>query len=136
MGLAEVIVDSSALIAVLRSEPDSERILSTLAKSAGNVSISASTLLETHIVVQRLKVEGLEASLTALVDELSIKVASFGSSQQQLAADAHRTYGKGSGHPAKLNFGDCFSYALAKERGEPLLFKGDDFTQTDIESAL
>ncbi len=78
----------------------------------------------------------MEENILALISDHAVEVIPFTPAQQALAADAHRTYGKGSGHAAKLNFGDCFSYALAKETGEPLLFKGDDFAQTDIACAL
>lgn len=130
-----MIVDSSALIAIIWLEDGNEKFVRTLAATS-NSAISSSTLLEARIVAQRSGFDGAESNLTALVSDHAIEIVPFSESQQQIAADAHRKYGRGSGHPARLNFGDCFAYALAKERGEPLLFKGKDFAETDIESAL
>jgi ribonuclease VapC len=131
-----MIIDTSVLIAILRRETGYEDYLKRLEYVEGSVSISTSTLLEAHIVVQRLGQDGLEKMLVEMIEDYSVAVLPFSISQQQLAVTAHAAYGKGSGHPAKLNFGDCFAYALAKETGEPLLYKGNDFSQTDVESAL
>jgi ribonuclease VapC len=131
-----MIIDTSVLIAILRREPGYHDYIVKLASAAGNLSISASTMLEAHIVLQRLGQDGLEQKLVEMVENYTFKILPFSPSQSALAADAHKQYGKGSGHPAKLNFGDCFAYALAKESGDPLLFKGNDFSQTDIKSAL
>lgn len=130
-----MIIDSSALIAIIWLEDGNEKFVRKLAATS-NSAISSSTLLEARIVAQRSGFDGAESNLTALVEDHAIEIVPFSSSQQQIAADAHRKYGRGSGHPARLNFGDCFAYALAKERGEPLLFKGKDFSETDIENAL
>jgi ribonuclease VapC len=130
-----MIVDSSVLIAIVRREDDRETYVRKLATTDG-LTISASTMLESRIVAQRSGFDEAESDVLALIDDNSIEVVPFSESQQKIAADAHRKYGRGSGHPARLNFGDCFAYALAKERGEPLLYKGKDFAQTDIESAL
>lgn len=130
-----MIVDTSVLIAVLRREAGYEDIIATLANAPDALSISAATMVEAHVVAQRLKLDGLEEKLVALINDLGIVIEPFGTTQVTVAATAHRTFGRGSGHPAKLNFGDCFSYALAKETGEPLLFKGDDFSQTDLTPA-
>ncbi len=130
-----MIIDSSALIAIIWLEDGNEKFVRKLAATS-NSAISSSTLLEARIVAQRSGFDGAESNLTALVADHAIEIVPFSLSQQQIAADAHRKYGRGSGHPARLNFGDCFAYALAKERGEPLLFKGKDFSETDIENAL
>jgi ribonuclease VapC len=130
-----VILDSSSIIAIVRRESDREIYLDALL-DAKNVAISASTLLEARIVAQRSGIEGLEGQIINLILDHSVEIIAFSDAQQDLAAEAYRTYGKGSGHPAKLNFGDCFAYALAKDTGEPLLFRGNDFSQTDIVSAL
>lgn len=130
-----MILDSSAIIAIVRREPDRELYLDALL-DAKAIWISASTVLEARIVAQRSGVEGLEGHVMALISDHSVEIIPFSDAQQVLAADAHQKYGRGSGHPARLNFGDCFAYALAKERGEPILFKGKDFGQTDLMSAL
>jgi ribonuclease VapC len=130
-----MIVDSSVLIAIVRREDDREAYVRKLATTDG-LAISASTMLESRIVAQRSGFDEAESDVLALIDDNSIEVVPFSENQQKIAADAHRKFGRGSGHPARLNFGDCFAYALAKERGEPLLFKGKDFAETDIVSGL
>jgi ribonuclease VapC len=130
-----MIVDSSVLIAIVFREVDRELYIRKLATTE-KLAISASTLLESRIVAQRSGFDEAETDVLALIDDYSIDVIPFSQRQQEIAADAHRTYGRGTGHPARLNFGDCFAYALAKESGEPLLFKGDDFSKTDIKFAL
>jgi ribonuclease VapC len=130
-----MIVDSSALVAILLDEPDAKRYMKVL-MTTQNVRVSAVTAVETAIVTIRRAGINAEPDVASLFDVLNIEVVPFGSDQVMLAQEAYRTYGKGRRHPAKLNFGDCFSYALAKVTGEPLLFKGSDFTHTDIASAL
>jgi ribonuclease VapC len=130
-----MIVDSSALMAIIMREEEYESFVDALVND-DDLTISASTLLEARIVTQRSGLQGAEDQLMALVEDHAIQIIPFSPSQQQIAADAHRKYGRGSGHLAKLNFGDCFAYALAKERNEPLLYKGKDFAQTDIASGL
>lgn len=98
-------------------------------------SISAATLLEASMVFEGRVGHRGAAELDQLIASLGIAVIPFTQSQAALAREAFRRFGKGR-HPARLNFGDCIAYALAKERGEPLLFKGDDFSQTDIEAAI
>ncbi|GAB3498275.1 type II toxin-antitoxin system VapC family toxin [Flexivirga lutea] len=125
-----MIVDTSALIAILKEEPEADQLMRVLASRPSR--ISASTLLETMIVgtpARRLDVRGL-------LEMTATNVVPFDRNLTELAATAHRQFGRGSGSPAKLNFGDCFSYALAKAYDEPLLFKGDDFSHTDVRSAL
>ncbi len=98
----------------------------------GTAAISAAGYLESAIVVDGKRNPALSARLDALLKRLNIDIAPVTASQAQLARQAYRDFGKGSGHPARLNFGDCFAYALAMERGRPLLFKGDDFVHAGL----
>ncbi len=130
-----MIIDSSAMVAIVRSELYAQRCLEAL-ESAKHVSISAGTFLETSIVI-----DSSPASLEAMTFEdimlrYEISIEAVTEAQARIARQAHRRYGRGSGHPAHLNFGDCFAYALARDRNEPLLFVGNDFIHTDIRSAL
>ena len=126
-------VDTSALVAVLRAEDDAPQIVQALGRSPRHL-ISAGSYLEACLVTAR---KGSEAvRLKALLDTAAIDVVSVSPEDAEIAAGAFLRYGRGSGHPAQLNFGDCFAYALAKTRNLPLLFKGDDFIHTDIEPAL
>lgn len=126
-----MIVDSSAVVAVLAREDDAERFEEALERP-GRLRISAASLLE---ICRVAKAERFEL-VDAFVDDLGIEVVPFDRSQALLAREAFTRYGKGSGSPANLNFGDCMTYALAKVTGEPLLFKGDDFIHTDITPVL
>ncbi|MBB5659324.1 type II toxin-antitoxin system VapC family toxin [Brevundimonas halotolerans] len=128
-----MIVDTSALVAVLNSEPEALPFLQKM--STEPVKISAVTLFEFSMVIDRYKRR--EASLGAdrLLAMIEAEVVSVDVEAARGARLAYATYGKGN-HPARLNFGDCFAYALAKETGEPLLFKGDDFARTDVRSAV
>lgn len=130
-----MIVDSSALIAILRNEDESTLFLATVAASPMR-SISAANLVESSIVAQRSGGAASDAILDEIVARLEVRPIPVDLRQMELARDAHRRFGKGTGHPAKLNFGDCFAYALAKSTGRPLLFKGADFALTDIEPAV
>lgn len=125
-----MIVDSSALVAAVRGEPDGQ-FLGSLINAADSVSLSAATLLETSIVVSPASHQALDD----LIRNWSVRVVAFDAEQARVARNAYARYGKGSGSPARLNFGDCMAYALAKVSGEPLLFKGDDFNHTDITPA-
>jgi ribonuclease VapC len=129
-----MIVDSSALIAILRSEPEASAYAQTI-ESAGLRRISATSYVEVGAVIDRAG----DAIASRRVDELlnvaGIEIEAVTAGQAHLAREAYRDFGKGSGHAAGLNFGDCFSYALAKATGEPLLFKGDDFQHTDVAAA-
>lgn len=130
-----MIVDTSALIAILRSEPEASAFAETI-ECAGLRRLSAASYVEVGAVIDRAG----DAIASRRVDELlaiaGIEIEAVTASQAQVAREAYRDFGKGSGHPARLNFGDCFSYALARATGEPLLFKGDDFQHTDIASAF
>jgi ribonuclease VapC len=131
-----VIVDTSALIALLKAEPGADAILSLLEAARGTARISAANYLEAGIVVDRHLSQADAARLDELISDFDIGVADLTAGQALLARQAYRLFGKHSGHPAKLNFGDCFAYALAREADEPFLFKGDDFAKTDIVAAL
>lgn len=125
-----MVIDTSAIIAILFDEPERAAFVEAIA-IATNRFISASTLLECYLVVEARKQALGRAELELFVYEAAISVVPFDQIQANLAAAAWRNYGKGR-HPASLNFGDCFAYALAKTVGEPLLFKGNDFSQTDM----
>lgn len=129
-----MIVDTSALVAIIQNEDDSAALLHALAASA-SPTIAAPTLLEARIVVSTKLGNPARRQLDALIKTHRISVEPFTEPLADVAADAFRDYGKGSGHPAQLNFGDCFAYALATERGEPLLFTGQDFVHTDVTPA-
>ena len=130
-----MIVDSSAIVAILKQEPDWKEFLSTL-NAANEISISAGTYFEISIVIGRLNNPIMNRQIDELMEEFSILIEPFTAEQAQIARQAYRDYGRGSGHPANLNFGDCFAYALARVKREPLLFKGDDFAHTDVRSAI
>ncbi len=128
-------VDTSALAAILFVETDAALYGDFLARHVGSGVISASTLLECQIVVEgRLGPAG-GALLSETVARAAIEVVPTGVHSVSIAITAWRRFGKGR-HAAALNFGDCFSYALAKERGIPLLYKGRDFAQTDVASVM
>ncbi len=129
-----MIVDSSALIAVLRGEPGCDELMRRMAESR-TTRISAGTLLETSIVVDRIGDPVLSRRLDDLLQAIDVHVESVTPDQVRVGRQAYRDFGKGSGHPAALNFGDCFSYALARTTGAPLLFVGNDFTHTDVSRA-
>jgi ribonuclease VapC len=130
-----MIADTSALIAVLKGEPEAVVFKAALLRSP-SVKVSAATYLEACIVVDGFKSPILRTRFDAILEETGIEIEPFTAEQARIARQAYRDYGKGSGHPAQLNFGDCFSYALARAKREPMLYKGDDFAHTDIRSAL
>ena len=130
-----MIVDSSAVVAMLKAEPEGEAFLAILSGQV-NAAMSAGSYLETGIVIDGMREPVLSAHLDHLLEELAIEVTPVTATQARIARQAYRDFGKGSGHKAQLSFGDCFAYALATERGEPLLFKGDDFAHTGVERAL
>lgn len=130
-----MIVDTSAIIAILRGEPDADRYVAALV-DADPPRISSGTYLETCIVVDANRDPVLGGRLDDLIATARLKVEPFTTRHAAVARRAYRDFGRGSGHPAGLNFGDCFAYALARDSGEPLLYKGDDFGHTDVASAL
>ena len=129
-----MIVDSSAIVAILKQEPDWREFLATL-DAADDISISAGTYFEISIVIGRLNDPIMNRQIDELMEEFDISIEPFTAEQAQIARQAYRDYGRGSGHPANLNFGDCFAYALARVKREPLLYKGDDFVHTDVRLA-
>ncbi|WP_018155677.1 type II toxin-antitoxin system VapC family toxin [Demetria terragena] len=125
-----IVVDTSALIAILRGEPEADQFEEVLA-SASVVHLSAASKVELDLVAGR----NSWPRAHDLLSTLSIRTAPFDDRQSEAARIAHARFGRGSGSPARLNLGDCFSYALAITRDEALLFKGDDFTHTDVRPA-
>jgi ribonuclease VapC len=130
-----VIVDTSALVAIALDEPDADVLLDVLIHES-NCRVSAANLLETWMVIDRRRNAEVSALLEGLLARIDIDVESVTLDQVEIARAAFRKYGKGSGHGARLNFGDCFAYALAALWNEPLLFVGDDFGRTDVVSAM
>jgi ribonuclease VapC len=129
-----MVIDSSAVIAILFDEPEAETLLSQIAV-AEVCRLSSASLVEIGIVLRRDAAVPRRAAFDEMLRLFSIKIESVTEEQAYLALDAYNRFGKGTGHPAGLNYGDCFSYALAKQTGEPLLFKGNDFTHTDLDAA-
>ena len=125
-----MIIDTSALVAILDQEPEAERIVRILA-SAPERTLSAANLVEVGIVMQARRGDDGARDLDLLLAKLRVDIAAVTASQADIARKAFRRYGRGR-HPANLNFGDCFAYALAKDKSAPLLFKGNDFRQTDV----
>ena len=126
-----MIVDSSAAAAVCLGEPDAEVYADAL-ETATVLRMSATTYVEAAVVIDARAAGAFDR----FVEGLAIEVIAVDRQQAELARDAYRRMGRGSGHPARLNFGDCFSYALATHLREPLLFKGDDFRHTDVTPAI
>ena len=125
-----MVVDTSALIALLGMEAEAARVAAALESEATRL-ISAATVVETGLVIEsRYGAQGAR-ELDLLIAKAELSIQPVTAEQAEVAREAWRRYGKGR-HPAGLNFGDCFSYALARTSGEPLLFKGDDFIHTDI----
>jgi len=125
-----VVIDTSALIALLGMEAEAARVAAALESEATRL-ISAATVVETGLVIEsRYGAQG-GRELDLLIAKAELSIQPVTAEQAEVAREAWRRYGKGR-HPAGLNFGDCFSYALARTSGEPLLFKGDDFIHTDI----
>jgi ribonuclease VapC len=104
--------------------------------AAPSVKISAASFFETAIVIDGRHNPVLSRRLDAFISGSEIGIEPVTVEQAKIAREAYRDFGRGSGHPARLNFGDCFSYALARVTGEPLLFKGDDFIHTDLTPAV
>jgi ribonuclease VapC len=129
-----VIIDSSAVLAIFLQEHDGRRYLRAVMDAEAR-RMSVSNWLETSMVVDRRGSPVAVNWLEAFMQSAQIELMPVSVSQAEIARRAWRMFGRGV-HPAKLNYGDCFAYALAKETREPLLFKGDDFAQTDVEPAL
>jgi ribonuclease VapC len=130
-----IAVDTSALMAVVLNEPDQAMFLDRL-KSARHVAVSTVSVIEARMVAYGRLGHRAVVLLDDLVQVPAFEIVPPGADEMEAAWKAFIAFGKGSGHPAGLNFGDVFSYALAKVRRVPLLFKGNDFSQTDIVSAI
>ena len=128
-----MIVDTSAVLAILFDEPDADRYARAIAE-APRCRMSVAGYLEAAIVLESRAGPDAAHELDRLIERAAIELAPVTSGHAQAARRAWRRFGKGN-HPAGLNFGDCFAYALADAAGEPLLFKGGDFARTDIEAA-
>jgi len=128
-----MVLDTSALVAVLFDEPDRPELVRTIAAARRRL-ISSATLVESSIVVESRRGEVAGRELDLFLHRAMVETVAVDEEQAQLARAAWRRYGKGR-HPAGLNFGDLFAYALARASGEELLFKGDDFAKTDIVAA-
>ena len=128
-----MIVDTSVIIAILRDEPDLEELVDAL-NSADARRLSAASYLEAAVVTDGNRDPVLSRRLDSLLQESLIEIETVTVEQARIAREAYRDFGKGR-HRAGLNFGDCFVYALAKVKGEPLLCKGEDFKRTDLEIA-
>ncbi len=125
-----MVLDSSAMVAVLVSEPVADRLIAAI-QAAPARQVSAATVVETALVLLGRYGESADPQLDLFLREIGAEIVSVTEEDARLARDAAVKFGRGR-HPAALNFGDCFSYALAVARGEPLLFVGDDFGQTDV----
>ena len=129
-----IAVDSSAFIAIVRQEPERDSFLDILSQ-ADRVLVSPATVVEARMVAHRRGGPDLVAELDVLFTTTSAEIMPIEDADLDVAHAAFVAYGRGSGHPARLNFGDLFSYALAKARGVPLLCKGNDFARTDLTMA-
>jgi ribonuclease VapC len=129
-----MVIDSSAVFAIVFREPEWDRFARAII-AAPTKFIGAPTVVECRVVALRRTGPELETRVCSVLSELQIGIVEFDETSIELAAEAFRRYGKGR-DPAGLHFGDCFSYALAKSLGEPLLYKGGDFARTDIAAAL
>lgn len=130
-----MIVDSSAIMAILMDEPEAEQMVRELS-GAVDSRMSSGNWVELAAVMTRRKRPDLFDPLALVMALFRIAVAPITPSEAMIGHQAYRKFGHGTGHPAKLNFGDCFAYALAFSSGEPLLFKGEDFIHTDVKQAI
>ena len=130
-----MILDTSALIAILRDEPEAAACARAI-EAASHRRISAANFVEAAIVIDGSRDPVASRRFDDFVEEADLIIEPVSEAQARISREAYRDFGRGSGHPARLNFGDCFAYALARAKGEPLLFKGGDFTHTDIAPAL
>jgi ribonuclease VapC len=129
-----MILDTSAVIAILRFEAEAVEF-ARIIERASQPRISAVSYVEAGAVIDGSKDPIASRRFDELIEAADIAIEPVTEAQALIARQAYRDFGKTSGHPAKLNFGDCFSYALGKSKGEPLLFKGKDFSYTDVKSA-
>ncbi len=129
-----MIVDTSAIIAILKGEPERAAFAQAIVDS-GAARMAAPGFLEAALVVDGFGDPVKSRRLDELIQALGIEIVDTTAEHARIARSAYRDFGKGSGHPAGLNFGDCFAYALAKAFDAPLLFKGEDFAHTDVKRA-
>jgi ribonuclease VapC len=130
-----MIIDASAIIAILRDEPEARSFASAIAAAKAR-RISAVNYVEAAVVIDGSRNPIASRRFDDLFRVAELVVEPVTETQARIAREAYRDFGKGSGHSAGMNFGDCFAYALAKEASEPILFKGDDFSRTDLTPAL
>lgn len=130
-----MIVDSSAIIAIIKGEPETEDFAAAM-EAADVIRVSAATYFESSILIDSNRNPRLSVRFDDLMAIESLVIEPVTVEQARIARQAYRDYGRGSGHPARLNFGDCFSYALAREKREPILFKGEEFMHTDLRPAI
>ena len=128
-----IVIDTSALMVIVNAETEAREFAIMIGTTAS--AVSTATLLEAHSAAARWFGSEKATAMERLLGKLELTVAPFDAVQLEAAKSAYSRYGRGSGHHANLNLGDCFSYALAKTRKLPLLFKGDDFIHTDVEPA-
>jgi ribonuclease VapC len=128
-----IVVDTSAVVAIYSSEPEAAQFFEIIASASQRV-LPPSCLVE-FILLRRIGGDR-KTWMNLFIGKLQIQVASFTPTMASVAVDAAERYGRGSRHPARLNFGDCLSYAVARNLNLPLLYKGEEFSHTDIESAL
>jgi len=130
-----MIIDASAIVAILRNEPQAGSCANAIAGTTSR-RVSAVNYVEAAVAIDGSRDPVASRRFDDLFREAQLVVEPVTESQARIAREAYRDFGKGSGHPAGLNFGNCFAYALAKATGEPILSKGDDFRRTDLTSAL
>lgn len=131
-----MIVDTSALVAIFADEPERDLFTALLSGSERNLVAGGSWVEFATVLIRRFGVTRPQLVQRELREAFSLSIQAVTTEQVTLAIDGYARFGRGSGHLAGLNLGDCFAYALAKATGEPLLFKGDDFAQTDLEPAI
>ncbi len=130
-----MIIDSSVLVSIIGDEDDAAILLAKMQDSDEPIRLSAANYIEAAIVLDGERFGRQGYRLDELIQELQIEIAPVTEKHAKIARQAYQDFGKGSGHPARLNFGDCLAYALAAEQGDQLLFKGDDFSHTGIRRA-
>lgn len=129
-----MIVETSAFVAMVVAEPGGRELMSLVDRTP-NTGMSAANLVEASIVINSRGSESSRRRIDSMRRKLGIHIEPVTAAQADIARAAHREFGRGSGHPARLNFGDCFAYALAIDKDEPLLFVGEDFAHTDVRAA-
>jgi ribonuclease VapC len=130
-----MIIDTSAIVAILRDEPEAMSYAEAIA-GARSRRVSAVNYVEAAAVIDGSRNPIASRRFDELFRDAGLRIEPVTEAQARIAREAYRDFGKGSGHAAGLNFGDCFAYALAKAMGEPILFKGNDFRHTDLEPLL